>query len=83
MNDDVLFEQCCFPHFFHHYYFVYFIFWHKKLLSFVDTCLYIGANSRNPKAIKDFVGDKQKAIAVQERRHQEQITKISGLPSEA
>ena len=55
----------------------------KKLLSFVDTCLYIGANSRNPKAIKDFVGDKQKAIAVQERRHQEQITKISGLPSEA
>ena len=68
MTENVLFEQCCFSQFFHHYDFIYlFIFWHKKLLSFVDMCLYIGANSRNRlNAIKDFLGDKQKAFAVQE-----------------
>ena len=79
INEDVLFEQCCFPHFFYHYYFVYlFIFWHKKLLSFVDTCLYIGANSRNPKRDKRLPG-RQTESYCRTGRHQEQITKISGL----
>ena len=83
INEDVLFEQCCFPHFFYHYYFVYlFIFWHKKLLSFVDTCLYIGADSRNAKPDKK-LPRRQTESYCHTGRHQEQITKISGLPNEA
>ena len=55
----------------------------KKLLYFVDTCLYIGANLVGiPNPIKDFLGDKQKSCC-RKGRNQEQITKISGLPNEA
>ena len=72
-------NSAVFCSFFYHYYFVYlFIFWHKKLLSFVDTCLYIGANSRNPKRDKRLPG-RQTESYCRTGRHQEQITKISGL----
>ena len=89
INEDVLFERCCFPLFYHHYFAYLFIFWHKKSLSFVDPCLYIGANSRNPKRDKRLPRWQEESFCRKERnqenqeRNQEQITKISGLPNEA
>ena len=68
INEDVLFQQCCFPHSFHHdYCFVFYLFSGIKNCFLLLIRVYILAQTvRIPNPIKDFLGDKQKAIAVQE-----------------
>ena len=83
INEDVLFERCCFPLFFIIIILLIYLFSViKKSLSFVDPCLYIGANSRNPKRDKRLPRWQEESFCRKER-NQEQITKISGLPNEA
>ena len=53
INEDVIFEQWCFPLFFHHDFVYLFIFWHKKIALFCwYLFIYWRKLSRNPKPDK-------------------------------
>ena len=65
INEDVLFERCCFPHFFIIIILLIYLFSGIKNPFLLLIRVYILAQTVGiPNAIKDFLGDKKKAFAV-------------------